>query len=80
MNVAVTGASGHIGVNLCRRLLEAGHRVRAQYQSCAGPLADLRLDALRGDIRNLDFVRGLVTGSEVVFHLAARISISGDPT
>jgi dihydroflavonol-4-reductase len=79
MEIAVTGASGHIGSNLCRRLLEEGHRLRAQYQHFDLSLADLALDARAGDVRDRAFVRDLVDGADVVFHLAARISIAGDP-
>ncbi|MBL6964465.1 MAG: NAD-dependent epimerase/dehydratase family protein, partial [Bacteroidetes bacterium] len=29
MKIAITGANGHIGANLCRQLLEKGHRINA---------------------------------------------------
>ncbi len=80
MNIAVTGASGHIGSNLCRCLVDRGHRVRAQYQAFERALAGLPLETRAGDVRDREFVRELVRGAEVVFHLAARISIVGDPT
>ena len=80
VQVAVTGASGHIGSNLCRRLVEAGYAVRAQYLSSGRPLEDIPVEMVRGDVRDREFARDFVRGSELVFHLAARISIAGDPT
>ena len=80
MVIAVTGASGHIGSNLARRLVKEGHSVRAQYRTAATPLEAIDVEACAGDILDPDFVSGFVGGAEIVFHLAAEISIAGDPT
>ncbi len=55
MVIAVTGASGHIGSNLARRLVEEGHSVRAQYRTVATPLEAIDVDAHAGDILDPDF-------------------------
>ena len=33
MHVLVTGANGHLGFNLCKVLLERGHKIRASVRS-----------------------------------------------
>lgn len=83
--VLVTGAGGFIGSHLTERLLASGARVSAlvHYRSnlSLGWLSDLpkdpasSLEVFRGDIRDDQFVRQAVRGQQVVFHLAALISI-----
>jgi NAD dependent epimerase/dehydratase len=85
MPTLVTGAGGFIGSHLVEALLRQGHAVRAlvHYNSrgSAGHLReidpDLRqaLDVRLGDITDPFFVRDLVTGCELVYHLAALIGI-----
>lgn len=82
-HVLVTGADGFIGSHLTELLLERGYNVRAlvYYNSFNswGWLEDIpanpRLEIVTGDIRDPHFVRGLVNGIDLVFHLAALIAI-----
>jgi len=78
MTVLVTGASGHVGANLVRALLEAGRPVRALIHRDPRPLEGLVLERVAGDVRDAAAVDRAVAGAEAVFHLAARISIGGD--
>lgn len=80
MRIAVTGASGHIGNVVCRKLIEQGHEVRAFFRRDTRALADLNCIKIQGDILNQSDVARLVDGCEVVIHAAAIISIHGDPT
>lgn len=83
--VLVTGADGFIGSHLVERLLAEGAIVRALccYNSSGsfGWLDDLpperreAVDVRLGDIRDAGFVRDAVAGCEVVYHLAALVSI-----
>ncbi|TYK52776.1 NAD-dependent epimerase/dehydratase family protein [Actinomadura decatromicini] len=83
--VAVTGADGFIGSHLVETLVDRGHRVRAmvQYNSFGshGWLDSLAPDVLDevevepGDVRDRASVRELVRDAEVVYHLAALITI-----
>ncbi len=81
--VAVTGAGGFIGSHLVERLIGEGAQVRAlvRYNSEGrrGWLDRIEgADAVEvhpGDIRDADFLRTLVAGTHVVFHLAALIGI-----
>ncbi len=85
LKVLVTGADGFIGSHLTETLAGLGAEVTAlcQYNSfdSHGWLDDLpdavqaRLKRVRGDIRDAAFIRRLVQGQEIVFHLAALIAI-----
>ena len=77
MKIAVTGANGHVGANLCRSLLAEGHQVKALVHYNNNSLKDLNLELVQGGLNNLDSLRNLCKGTEIVFHLAAMISIDG---
>ena len=74
--VLVTGASGHVGANLVRRLLDDGVRVRVLLRSESGneALAGLDVERAYADIRDLDATRSAVEGCRGVYHCAAKIS------
>tara|TARA_Y100001968_G_C19451760_1_gene769166 strand:- start:7379 stop:8398 length:1020 start_codon:yes stop_codon:yes gene_type:complete len=83
--VLVTGADGFIGSHLVESLLKAGYSVRAfcLYNSHGswGWLDNLNdstkknIEVILGDIRDPLCVRRAVKGCDIVFHLAALISI-----
>lgn len=75
MTTLVTGATGHIGVNLVRELLREGRKVRAFARNGAHCLDGLDVEVVRGDVRDAEAVRKAAQGAETVFHLAAHISI-----
>ncbi len=79
MRAAVTGASGHLGAALVRKLLEEGVRVRAVVRDDTRALAGLDVETVRGDLADAEGLARAFEGSEVVFHFAGRISIDGDP-
>lgn len=81
MRALVTGSSGFVGSHLVRRLLASGHEVTGF--DIAPPRRPLEPGAegwrdVRGDIRDEDAVRTAIAEAqpEVVFHLAAQISVS----
>ena len=76
----VTGASGLVGANLVRRLLEAGVEVRAADLRRSVAIDDLDIDFVEVDVRDATSLAAAFQGADVVFHLAAMISIVGDPT
>jgi len=83
LNILVTGADGFIGSHLTGLLLEQGHCVRAlaYYNSFNywGWLEDIpshhNLRVVTGDVRDPHFVKHIMQGMDVVFHLAALIAI-----
>jgi dihydroflavonol-4-reductase len=77
--VAVTGASGHIGANLVRLLLKRGYRVVALVRQSTRALDGLAVERVEGDVLDVDSLCRAFKGVELVFHLAAYISIkTGD--
>jgi dihydroflavonol-4-reductase len=78
MVVAVIGASGHIGNNLCRALLEKGYKVKALVHEHADSLEGLDLVRETGDILSPQELHNFLAGCDIVFHAAGKISIDGD--
>ena len=76
--VVVTGASGHVGNSLVRALLARGRKVRALVLGDRASLAGLPLETDEGDILDLGFLRRALSGAQVVYHTAARISLLMD--
>ena len=77
--VAVTGAAGHIGANLVRSLLAQGRQVRALVREHTAGIAGLPVDVVRCDVTDGQACRRALTGAQIVYHLAARISVGWDP-
>jgi len=69
----LTGATGFIGGNLARQLVERGHQVVAivRTPSKAGPLRGPGVELHPGDITDKESMRGPMTGADGVFHVAA---------
>jgi dihydroflavonol-4-reductase len=79
MVIAVTGANGHVGINLCKKLLEQGHQVKALTHHHNQGIKELPVVMIKGDLLDKPSLLPLLTGVDIVFHLAAKISITGDP-
>jgi dihydroflavonol-4-reductase len=76
----VTGAAGHLGNVLVRELLSRGERVRAlilpgeETRSLDG----LSVERVNGNVLEKDSLRAAMLDVDVVFHLAALVSITED--
>lgn len=81
MAILVTGASGHLGANLVRRLLDEGARVRAlaRRDSDNAALDGLDVERVWCDLRDLDAARAAVQGCPRVYHCAAKVSTAAGP-
>jgi dihydroflavonol-4-reductase len=73
----VTGATGHVGNVLVRKLLERGEKVRALILpgESRESISGLNVEAVDGDVLNLDSVFESLRGVKGIFHLAGIISI-----
>ena len=73
----VTGATGHIGNVLVRKLLERGEKVRALILPGENrqALDGMNVEEIEGDILDLDGLRQAMDGAQRVYHLAGVISI-----
>jgi dihydroflavonol-4-reductase len=78
LKVAVTGASGHVGSNLIRALIKQGHHVKALFYKDSRGFNGLEIETIKGDLMDKNSLHQLFDDCEIVFHLAAQISISGD--
>jgi predicted dehydrogenase/nucleoside-diphosphate-sugar epimerase len=78
-NVLVTGATGLIGRNLVRRLLQQGNRVRilVRRQPPAELTDDRNVEVFLGDLGDPGAVDRAVAGAEIVYHLGA--AMNGSP-
>ena len=74
--VFVTGAAGHVGANLVRRLLDDGVRIRVllRREDNNESLEGLEVERAYGDIRDLNDTRRAIEGCEGVYHVAAKVS------
>jgi len=76
VKIGITGVSGHIGNVLARELIRQGHQVKGL--SYHNPLNLKGLDVVNGDLLDFDSLVRFCQGLDVVYHLAAKISINGD--
>lgn len=74
---AVTGATGLLGNNLVRAILDRGESVRVLARGGAGrpELAGLALDVVEGDLRDQAALRRCFEGADVVVHAAAMVQV-----
>jgi dihydroflavonol-4-reductase len=79
VHFVVTGASGHLGANVVRALVAAGETVRATDLRLGAALAGLDAEFVKADVLDPSTLETALTGADFVVHLAARISIAGDP-
>ena len=72
MRIFVTGATGFIGTELVKELIEAGHKVRGLTRSDAGAaqLEAAGAEVLHGNLEDLDSLRRGATGVDAVVNLA----------
>lgn len=76
MTVLVTGASGMLGREVALELLRGGHRVRVLQR---GPSELTDVEEVRGSITDAAVVESAMDGVDAVVHLAAKVSLAGDP-
>jgi dihydroflavonol-4-reductase len=77
--ILVTGATGHVGNVLIRKLIGQGKRIRALILpgEDTTSLNDFDIERLEGNILEPGDIREAVDGVQYVYHLASLISIGG---
>lgn len=71
----ITGGSGFYGINMIRYLLERGHEV-VSYDLLPFDYPEKdKITWIVGDIRNFDFMKKSMEGSDVVIHAAAALPL-----
>jgi dihydroflavonol-4-reductase len=81
MKVLVTGANGHLGYNVCKAFLDAGHEVRASIRSAedrtkADPLRAIGVTDIVGlNVRTFDPFVDACRGIDVLIHVAATYAL-----
>ncbi|MAE67063.1 MAG: hypothetical protein CMJ18_22610 [Phycisphaeraceae bacterium] len=78
--ILVTGASGRLGANLVKRLLERGEHVRALVipdDPAEESLAGLATETVHGDLRDEKVVEAAVDGCDVIVHAASLMAEAG---
>jgi dihydroflavonol-4-reductase len=78
MKTVVTGASGHVGINLIRALISKGRQVRALSHLSDRGLEGLKVEYSKGDVGNISSLLDAFEGADIVYHLAAHISLMMD--
>ncbi len=77
MRVFVSGGAGFIGSHLANQLHRRGHFVRVLDDLSSGEptTLDPGIHITRGDVRDVPKLWSLLQGVDVVYHLAARVSV-----
>ena len=72
MYVAITGATGFVGLYTVKSLVEAGHRIRALVRPARDTswLEAVGIEICRGEMTDEDALYAFVEGAEVVIHTA----------
>lgn len=73
MKILVTGASGFLGSNLCKRLVDDGHNVRALIRNPGKPglLKTNEVELAVGDLRDFQSIQSAVKDIDIVYNIAA---------
>ena len=75
----ITGGAGFLGINLTRYLLEKGHTVVSYDFSKEYDYPekdDPRVTVITGDIRDFEFMKQSMSGSDIVVHTAAALPLN----
>jgi dihydroflavonol-4-reductase len=75
MRTVVTGASGHLGINLVRALIHQGKDVGVLVRNNTRTADSFDVDCVTGDILDSDALIRAFEGADTVYHLAGQFSL-----
>ena len=78
MNILITGASGFLGFNLAKALLNQGHKITNLSRNECQKLNDIGIQTIKCNLNNLEEVTSALKKIEVVFHVASLVGMHGD--
>jgi dihydroflavonol-4-reductase len=76
--IVITGIAGFVGGNLARILFSQGHEVKGLIHRDRRAVEGLDIQLIEGDLLDAQSLKRAFQGAEVVYHLAASISLTGD--
>jgi CDP-paratose 2-epimerase len=87
MRIFITGGAGFIGSNCADHFLRQGHTLvifdnfsrigsRANVEWLRERHGDQKLEIIRGDVRNYQALAAVITGADVVIHLASQVAVT----
>lgn len=79
MKIVVTGAGGFLGGALAKALVARGEQVRGFSRGNYPGLEHLGIEQFRGDLADRQAVEEACRGCELVFHVAAKAGLWGNP-
>lgn len=75
--IVITGIAGFVGGNLARTLLNQGQQVKGLIHKDDRAVAGLEIQRVSGNLHDLESLKQAFQGAEVVYHLAASITLDG---
>ena len=79
MNIAITGATGHLGAAVLQELFRNNHLVKALIRDDSRSCEGLPVEIVKGDLHNENALQELMSHCDALIHCAAFISVNGDP-
>jgi dihydroflavonol-4-reductase len=78
MNIAITGASGHLGAEIAKQLEKRGDHLKLLVHKDIRALEGIKATLMQGSILDQTVIEKLLDGCDAVIHCAAIISLNGD--
>ena len=78
MRIGVTGASGMVGINVCKEILSNGDELNILIREDVSYLDGLSCNKFYGDLSHIDILEKFCNKCDVIIHSAAMISIGFD--
>lgn len=77
-NILLTGATGFIGTNLLKRLIDSGYNVRCiiRNKKKLSEIKHLNAEFVFGDITKRSSLKNSIRNIDVIFHLAVKVSVA----